>query len=102
MRGGGPGLSVPCVRPSGAPLRGSGPGTRGVRYEDGRTRGRDRQQFRACEGSRQGLPLPQLPPFQGCVGRLPSRCTTGVGGHWVWGVRGRMPTSSTEATVLVA
>ena len=50
----GPGLSAPFVRPSCAPLRGSGPGSRRIRYADGRVRGRDRQRFRACGGSCQG------------------------------------------------
>ena len=78
----------------------SGPDSGRTRYADGRVRGRDRQRFRACEGSRQGATATQPPPFQGCVGELPSPCTTGVGercrSDWVWRERDRMPTSSTE------
>ena len=91
-----------CVRQ--APLSKdyqSGPDSRRIRYANGRVRGRDRQRFRACEGSRQGATATQPPPFQGCVGEPPSRCTTGVGerccSDWVWRERDGMPTSSTEA-----
>ena len=54
VRGRGRGLLIPFARLLGAPLRGSGPSSRRIRYADGQVRGRDRQQFRAREGSRQG------------------------------------------------
>ena len=66
-------LSFPFVRLSGAPLRGSGQGSRRIRYAHGWVKGWDREWSRACIGS-----LPQPPPFQGCGGELPPCCTTGV------------------------
>ena len=76
----GPGLSIPFVRLSGVPLKGSRSDSRRIHYADGRVRGRVGSGFElAAEALVRGLPLPQPPPFQGCVGELPSRCTTGVG-----------------------
>ena len=72
--------------------------TAGGTREQGRAR--KRNWWRGAKALVRGLP--QSSPFwQGCVGELPSRCTTGVGelccSDWVWREHGRMPTGSTEA-----